>query len=956
MMADLTRWPEADDLLDRALALPANERTAFVRREAADPGLAAALEAVLAEAERDDGFLDPVSGLSHSVAEALRNAAAGLAPALAPGARIEHYEVIGAIGRGGMGEVYRARDTRLARDVALKILPDRYARDPERRARFRREARVLASLNHAAIAAIYGVAESDGIEALVLELVEGETLAERLTKGPLAIDEALTVARQLVDGIAAAHDRGILHRDLKPANVKLAAPASVKILDFGLARVLASADAVDSRTSLTTDSPHAVLGTAAYMSPEQARGRPVDERTDVWAFGCILFEMLTGSRAFGGTTVADVLAGVIEREPAFSLLPSATPPSIRRLLRRCLEKDPERRLAYIGDARLELDDATAPHAEPAAPSPAAAWAARAAWLAIGVALATAVLLWRRPDPPPLVVSRLVLPLPAGDQPVTGFQPAVALSPDGALIVYRARRAGITQLFKRPLNALEPSPIPGTENATSPFFSTDGRWLGFDSDGVLKRVALAGGTPVTICSAPGGVTAAWLPDDTIVFATNTSRTLQRVAASGGTPVPITALDPTRGDTLHLLPDVPPQGHALIFTVVTGAGRQVATLDLATGAVRTIVEGTHGRYVEAGFLVFAREGALWGSRFDTERMMLVGRPVPLEPRMANTDGTVFHFTTAAAGSLVYLPPQPSTNAQRVVWIDRQGRETAIGIAPKPYTRVSLAPDGVRLAFAIEEEGNTDIWVADPSRETMSRLTFEPTIETMPTFSPDGARVAFRSEREGPGVFQRNAQGSGSVERLTVTDGPIHSPYSWTPDGKTLLVAVFRSFRSQAIGSVTPPETSVRILLDGDFAQLDPHVSPDGRWMAYQSDETGRFEVYVRPYPSLDAGRWQVSTSGGTSPRWSPDGRELFFYDGEGLARVPIDARGETLSLGRPARLFAVKPFGGRLGPDIEVAPDGQRFLFLLPEPRSAPAPAGFVVVQNWVEELRTRLEDQ
>jgi serine/threonine-protein kinase len=374
-------------------------------------------------------------------------------------------------------------------------------------------------------------------------------------------------------------------------------------------------------------------------------------------------------------------------------------------------------------------------------------------------------------------------------------------------------------------------------------------------------------------------------------------------------------------------------------------------LGTGAVQIIGEGSHARYVAGDVVVFARDAALWAAAFDPDRLSL-GTAVPLEERVAHSDNTVFHYGTSASGALVYLPPQSEGSRQRLVWIDRSGRETPVSVDPRPFVRVALSPDDQRLALALEESDNADIWIADPSRNTMSRLTFEPTIETMPAWSPDGQRVAFRSERGGPGVFQRAASGTGIVERLTATDGPIHSPYSWTPDGKSLLLAVFRSFRNQAIARVTPPDTNVEILLDGDFAQLDPHVSPDGRWMAYQSDETGRFEIYVRPYPDVDAGRWLVSTSGGTSPRWSPDGRELFYYDGTSLVHVPVTAATGFVP-GRPAPLFAVKPFGGRLGPDYEAASDGQRFLFLLPGPVTPETSTGLIVVQNWTEELRQRI---
>jgi serine/threonine-protein kinase len=929
-----------------------------VRRTTSDEELIAALEAVIAEAAARDDFLHPSGVWAGALGTELRETLQDVVIPLSAGTRIEHYEILAPLGRGGMGEVYRARDSKLTRDVALKVLPARYAQDEERRARFRREARLLASLNHPGIGAIYGIAESENIEALVLELVEGPTLAELIADGARPLDEVIAISQQLVDAIAEAHARGILHRDLKPANIKVSAGGTVKVLDFGLARVFAG-DRDGDDGDLTRDSARVLIGTASYMSPEQARGRQVDQRTDVWAFGCVLFEMLTGTRAFSGTSVADVLAAVIQREPAFSLLPATTPEPLRRLLRRTLDKNPDRRLGFIGDARLELDDALAPQPAAAADGGAIVEETRdgvtraALWLAPMLLAIVGVAIWsftRQAGPSPSL-ARLSMPLPAGDQPVAGFQPMVAQSPDGRVIVYRASRRGVIQLFRRDLDALDAVPIAGTENATSPTFSPDGRWLAFDADGVLKRVATSGGVPVVICNAPGGVTAAWLTDDTIVFATNTSRALQRVPAAGGTPVPLSVLDPSRRDTLHLLPQQVPGRRALLFTVVAGAGRQIAALNLDTRAVQMLIEGTHATFVTPEIVAFAREGTLWASRFDRDRLAFTGTAVPLEERVAQTDNTVFHYA-AANGALVYLPPQSVGGRQRLVWMDRAGRETPVNVEPRPYLRVSLSPDNQRLALSLEEDDNQDVWIADPGRNTMSRLTFEPTIETMPTWSPDGRYIAFRSEREGPGVFRRDARGTGVAERLTATDGPIHSPYSWTPDGRTLLLAVFRSFRQQAIASVTPPETTVRILLDGDFAQLDPQVSPNGQWLAYQSDETGRFEVYVRPYPNVDGGRWLLSGAGGTSPRWGPDGRELFYHDGESLVRVPVSSDG-TFAPGHPARLFAVKPFGGRLGPDFEIAADGQRFLFLIPTASESPRAAGLVFVQNWSNTVAARL---
>jgi eukaryotic-like serine/threonine-protein kinase len=954
---DFSRRPDADELIDQALTLPAEARLQFVRQAVGhDPALLAALESIIREATRDDGFLDPGGALSGALGREIGQILDDEADApleLSPGDRIEHYEIVDFIGRGGMGVVYRARDLRLGRDVAVKILPDRFARDPERVARFRREARALAALSHTGIGAIHGVAEREGLEALVLELVEGPTLAERLERGALPMEEALSIGRRLAEAIAAAHARGILHRDLKPANIKVLLDGGVKVLDFGLARMLYPDAAGDAATDLSAQSPGMILGTAAYMSPEQARGQTVDERADIWAFGCILFEMLTGARAFAGATVADVLARVMEREPAFGLLPSATPEPIRRLLRRTLEKNPQRRLGHIGDAILEFDDAATPSLAPVEPASARwkSWLLVAAGVAAG-AIGTALVL-RQPAPAtPVAVARFVVPLPTGDQPVTGFQPMAALSPDGRTIVYRARRNGVVQLFRRHLHALEPEPIPGTENGTAPFFSPDGRTLAFDSDGVLKRVSMAGGQPVVIGPAPGGVTATWTSDDAVVFATNTSRILQRMPASGGAPVALTALDPERGDTLHLLPQALPDGRTLLFTIVSGSARRVA-LRLASGEVRVVADGTHGRYLPQGFIVFFREGSLWAVPFDLASLSTTGPASPLLQGIEHTDNTVLHFDAAQDGSIVYLPAgEVGASQQRLVWFDRDGRETAVALEPRSYLRVSLSPDGARLALAIRERGNTDIWTADLERGTIGRLTFDPTIETMPTWSPDGRTIAFRSEREGPGLFRRDAQGASAIERLTATDGPIHSPYSWTPDGKTLLFALFRSFRNQAIASVTPPDRTIRVLLDGDFAQLDPQVSRDGRWLAYQSDESDRFEIYVRPYPNVEAGRWQISTTGGTSPRWSPDGRELYYVDQTGLVSVPVEP-GAAFKAGRPHRLFAVKAFGGRLGADYEVAPDNSRFLFILDEPSTTARAVELVYVQHWVEELKQRV---
>jgi len=960
---DRSRWAAADALIDEALGLPVEGRDAFLQARAGhDPALLDLLRAVLHEASTTDGFLAPDPAVASAVVEALEVSTTAPEPVrdvLAPGGEIEHYVIEALIGRGGMGEVYRARDRQLGRAVALKVVPQRFATDPDRLGRFRREARVLASLSHPGIGAIYGVARADGVEALVLEYVEGPTLAEAVAAGPLPLPEVLRIARGLVDALDAAHARGILHRDLKPANIKLTADGAVKVLDFGLAKALDSAtDAVET-TDLTGQTPGMLLGTASYMSPEQVRRQPLDQRADIWAFGCIVFEMLTGTRAFPATSLQDVLARVLEREPAYSLLPGGTPPAVRRLLRRALEKDPQRRLGYIGDARLDLDDAaqSPPDDGDSAPAPGSrrSWAvAGLIGLAVGAAGA-GLLAWRagraEATPP---VARFAVSLDDAD-PVFSYQPMLAVSPDGQTVAYRARRDGTTRVHLRRADDLAVRTLEGTEGATGLFFSPDGQWLGFDGDGVLKRVALAGGTPVAIGPAPGGVTATWIADDTIVFATNTARVLQRMPVGGGAPVAVTALDPTRGDTLHLLPQALPGGRKVLFTIVAGPARHVATAEVATGRITVVAEGTHGRFMAPDILLFVRQGTLFGQRFDVESGAVSGTAVPLVDAVAITDGTVGHFDAVPSGGFAYVPAgQVPVPARDLVWLDRAGRRTPVPTPPRPFTRVALSPDGTRAAVGVDDPDNADIWVVDLVRGTSSRLTAEPPIDSAPVWSPDGRWIAFRSERESPGLFRRDALGAGPIEQISVTDGPIHSPSAWSPDSRTLFFALFRSYARQAIAAVTPPDRTITVLVDGESAQLEPHLSPDGRWLAYQSDESGRAEVLVRPYPAVNSGRWQISTAGGSSPRWSRDGRELFFLDGTGLAVMPV-ARRDTFAVAPVRRLFDVTPYGTRLGADYEVSPDGRQFLFVLSQPPPPRRPAHLVVVQHWAGDVRRRLAE-
>lgn len=962
-MSSAPNGPDADRMLDEALALPPAERDAYlVRATGGDAALLDRLRAVVREAGVSDGFLDPDVAVASAVADALEAADDGAeaSHALAPGVRVEHYEIVALIGRGGMGEVYRARDRRLGREVALKVLPARFAGDPERLARFRREARVLASLSHPGIGAIYGLAEAPGIEALVLEYVEGPTLAERIGGEPMPVADVIAIGRRIAEALDAAHAAGVLHRDLKPANIKVTGEGVVKILDFGLAKALDPPDpASDASTDLSAETPHRLLGTAAYMSPEQVRREALDQRTDIWAFGCVLFEMLTGARAFPGAALPDVLARVLEREPAYGLLPEQTPRALRRLLRRTLEKDRRRRLGYIGDAVLDLDDAA--HAPPVENESAPVSRARRVWpfAAAGAAVvlaAAAASRWDGAPPAPRAepVARFAVSL--GDTtPTLSYQPMLAVAPDGQTIAYRATSERGTLVYLRRLSELDASPVPGTEGASGLFFSPDSRWLGFDSGGTLKRVALAGGPPVVIGPAPGGVTATWTDDDTIVFATNTTRVLERMPAAGGPTRPLTALDTARGDSLHLLPQALPGGRAVLFTIAAGVDHHVAVADLESGAIRLVTPGTHGRFVAPDRLVFVRQGTLFGQRFDPAAATVSGDPVPLVDGLEHTDHTVVHYDVSPSGSLAYLPSGQLPVARRkLVWFDRGGRAAAVPAEPRPYSRVSLSPDGRRAAVSIEDRDNTDVWIVDLDRGAATRLTSSAAIETAPVWSPDGRWIVFRSERAGPGLFRRDPVAAGPIEQITTTDGPIHSPSSWAPDSRTLFLALFRSHDRQSIARVSPPDGQVDVLLEGEFAQTGAHLSPDGHWLAYQSNESGRPEVFVRPYPELQSGRWQISASGGTSPRWAPDGRELYFLDGRGLAAARVSTTGR-FEAAAPRRLFEITPFGSPVSADFEVSPDGGRFLFVMPEPDEPLPPARLVVVQGWAGEIDRRLAE-
>jgi len=650
---------------------------------------------------------------------------------LSTGTRLGPYEILAAIGAGGMGEVYRARDTKLGRDVAIKVLPEAFARDPERLARFEREARVLASLNHPNIAAIYGFEQSDGIPFLVLEYVPGETL-----RGPLPVSEALRIAGQIAEALENAHEKAFVHRDLKPANIKVTPEGKVKVLDFGLAKAFTEetvgSDPSQSPTiSAGPTRTGMILGTAAYMSPEQARAKPVDKRTDIWAFGCVLYETLAGRQVFPANSVADAMTAILGRDPDWQALPLATPPKIRDLLHRCLQKELNRRLRDIGDARIEIEETLAGAvAVPQTTKPPGAARWRPVAIGVCAAVAIGVALWApwRGDSAPRAVIRTAVVLPPSDRFRTEAQPAVAISPDGARLVYSASRGGRTQLYFRQLDQFEVTPIAGTEDAGGPFLSPDGEWVGFFAGGKLKKVALRGGPPVTLCDAPNGRGASWGPDGQIVFtpAASLGIGLWRVSASGSevTPQPLTTPDAKKGEASHRWPYILPGGESVLFTSWGGGAfdaSRLAVLSLKTGERRVLLEGGHSaHYASSGHLVFMRAGGLWAAPFDLARLQVTGPHSPMLNRVVTAAATgAGHYSFAANGTLVYIPGGAESGSS-LLWVDRKGVSRPLTQARRVYMFPRLSPDGGLLAVTIIEGANTDIWVYDLGRDTTAIQT--------------------------------------------------------------------------------------------------------------------------------------------------------------------------------------------------------------------------------------------
>jgi len=886
---------------------------------------------------------------------------------LVPGARIGQYEIVTLLGAGGMGEVYRARDARLQRDVAIKIVRDLAAGGQDRVARFRREAQVLASLNHPHIGAIYGVEDVGESGALVLELVDGPTLADRIARGAIVFDEAMAIARQIADALAAAHDQGVIHRDLKPANIKLRPDGTVKVLDFGLAKVFADESGASepfNSPTLSLGATHAgvILGTAAYMSPEQARGKAVDKRTDVWAFGCVLYEMLAGRRAFAGDEVSDTLAFVITRDVDWEALPKGTPASIRRLLHRCLEKDRARRLRDIGDASLDLYDITrgpeagpAPGAEDVRP-PRRSLAGVLAGLAIGALAATVVLLVSRSweAVPARAPERFAIVPPANAAlGATVYLRTIAISPDGRRILYVSVDG---RLMMRTLDRLDVVPLLETGLPNAPFFSPDGSSVGFFAVGTSEmfRVPVAGGPTIPVTRSVGvSRGATWLPDNSIVFATTAAATgLLQVASSGGEAKPLTVPDQKAAELDHVWPEALPGGRVVLFTVLSGSGvanAQIAALDLQTGARKNLLRGgTNAMYLPSGHLLYSAGGSMRIVPFDADRLEIRGDPVPVPDRITVSSLGAVNASISGDGTLAYVPGTGMNAAERsLVWLDRTGHEERIDTPAAPFAVPRVSPDGGRIVTHLD--GDTpDVIVVDLRRHNQVRLTFGKSPSIRPMWSADGKWVLFRSDVDGPAIYRKSSDGGGSIERVTpvVGDGSVHAA---TPDGRTIIYAQISQNTARdlwMVGVDGKEKPQPLVVEPGD--QANAVISPDGRWLAYHASEAG--EIYVRPFPKVADGKWQLVTQGAKWPLWSRDGKELFYVSGRGMMAIPVDTSQQTFHWGSPTLLFeaSYSSFPGLAGPrNFDQAPDGR---FLVIKESQGTMPGSLVVVKNWFDEIK------
>jgi serine/threonine protein kinase len=910
-----------------------------------------------------------------------------------------HYQIIGQIGKGGMGEVYLAEDLSLNRKVALKFLSEIFAGDPERLARFEREAKVLASLNHPNIAVIYGLEQAESKRFLVLELVEGETVAQRISRGLLPIEEALEICRQIAEALEAAHEKGVIHRDLKPANVMITSGDKVKILDFGLAKALSDEgqNADSSQLSTLTEvmtRPGVILGTAAYMSPEQAKGKNVDKRADIWALGCILYECLTGKRAFEGEAVTETLAAVLKGEPNWQALPDTTPEGIRILLQRCLQKDPKQRFRDAADVGIEIKDARSSPVRSGAPAKAlSSWKVLAfimVALILGAAIGAAAL-WSLRSPAPAKIARFSFVLPEDQSFSAIYRRVLAISPNGKNLVYVAN----SQLYLKRLSEMESRPIPGTQGGlSSPFFSPDGEWVGYFSGGALKKIPLTGGVAVTLCKASNPYGASW-QGDTIVFGQGSNGILT-VSAEGGAPEVLVKMEP--GEVADS-PQMLPSGDVVLFAVARSAAQNAAGGQVSSawdkadvvvysrknGNRKTLFQGGGSpRYVATGHIIYALGNNVMMVPFDSARLVVTGGPVAIMEgvaraggvqdggvleglaRLANTAQNVpgaANFDISGDGTLAYIPSgigSGETGRRVLALVDRNGKREVLGLPPGSYKYPRLSPDGKQLAVVTDDGGGT-IWIYEMSgNSALRRLTFGGT-NSHPVWSPDGKRLAFYSDRENkPGIFLQAADGTGAAERLTdLSAADAYVPSSWSPDGKTLAFAVGKGGNYHIWTVTLMGERKARQFADlPSSTEANASFSPDGRWLAYTATYgSGKYQIFVQPFPETGAAAYQISREATNDvPAWSPDGKELYFCPLalKKLVAVPIRTQ-PAFSFGQPVELAIegiIQPVGGR---SYDITPNG-KFLVVLPETQAKEQARQILQVNfvlNWLEELKQRM---
>src|SRR5215471_7841647 len=893
---------------------------------------------------------------------------------LVSGTKLGPYEVVGPLGAGGMGEVYRATDTKLRREVALKVLPQSVANNRECMARFEREAQLLAALNHPNIAAIYGLEDSDSTSALVIELVEGPTLADRIAQGEIPPEDAMPIARQIAEALEYAHERGIVHRDLKPANVKVKPDGTVKVLDFGLAKALSDDSTntdISNSPTLTAAATKAgfILGTAAYMSPEQARGKNVDRRSDIWSFGVVLFEMVAGKMAFQGETISDTLAAVIRAEPDWTFLPANVPRGIRALLLRCLNKDPRQRLQSIGEARIAIEIALSGSDSAAADSapPASAHTGHPMKLShvilassVGVLLLAGgfvlAKLTKSTTAQPASVVRFSVAPPQGASFFLHGAHALAISPDGTRLVFRVNSAEGARLYLRDMTSSEMALIPGTQGADVPLFSPDGQSVAFVSSGTLKKTALNGGIPTPLVDSVGNELGGfWGEDQYIYFAPGFTFPIMRVAAAGGAPQPVTKLQPDKKELGHVGPLLLPGGKALLFTVWVGGnvddGPLVAQV-LATGERKVLLPNAFDpRFVPPNHLLFGRGRNLMIVGFNPETLTVSGKAIPVLQELDLRSGfggfsapyAASQYDVSRNGTLVYIRGNEQNTENKLVWGEHDAKPQPFPLKPNVYESPRFSPDGRQIALTVRLP-DIDVWIYDFDRGALRRMTFAPGEDELPVWSPDGKRIAFASNGRQQ-AFVLPADGSGQEESLMKNDTHFHLQ-SWSPDGK--LIAFERlgaSGRWEIWMLPMEEEHKPYPYLQGQFQELHPAFSPDGKWLAYTSTESGRREVYVQRFPGPGE-KAQVSTDGGAYATWSRDGRRLIYESSDTLWAVDVTSS-PTFRVGKAHVLYQGQTWNEAAGPNYALSPDGKRFVVV--ERSKDSAETNINVVLNWNEEL-------